>query len=220
MCNTIIFFISVFVGILIYFAVNVLSGKIRYERYEKAQRERFYKIETMKKMNEGEKMNIYNKNDYVDPIENEIFIIHSANQGTSSLRKCVVLEGKREMKAFFHLWAERSKIIPPSPMVGGHSGGVLKYTVAIVEFEDGSIREVLPEAIKFVMKRKNRPDCNNCKHLNITESEQKQNNIPHFCKEYQKFVRHRTINNVHSPVIYPCIECKKDSWEMFEEATK
>lgn len=34
-------------------------------------------------------------------------------------------------------------------MVGGHDGGVLKYTVAIVEYEDGGVSECPPDKIKF-----------------------------------------------------------------------
>ena len=34
-------------------------------------------------------------------------------------------------------------------MIGGHSGGVLKYALALVEFEDGHVHEVAPERVKF-----------------------------------------------------------------------
>ena len=32
---------------------------------------------------------------------------------------------------------QRSKIIEPSPLAGGHNGGVLQYPVAVIEDENG-----------------------------------------------------------------------------------
>ena len=43
------------------------------------------------------------------------------------LRPCKV-NGK---KALFHTWSNKSKIVDPSPLMGGHNGGVLKWTVGI-----------------------------------------------------------------------------------------
>lgn len=62
------------------------------------------------------------------------------------LRPCLLNGGA---PALFHMWEERSKIIEPSPMVGGHAGGVLRYTLGIVETLDGQIREVEPHKIQF-----------------------------------------------------------------------
>lgn len=54
------------------------------------------------------------------------------------------------VKAIFHKWSEVSEIIPPSPMVGGRSGGVIQYTTAIVEFiHNGQVTEVMPSDIIF-----------------------------------------------------------------------
>lgn len=54
------------------------------------------------------------------------------------------------VKAIFHKWAEVSEIIPPSPMAGGHSGGVIRYATAIVEFiHNGQVTEVMPSDIIF-----------------------------------------------------------------------
>lgn len=53
-------------------------------------------------------------------------------------------------KAFFHKWEEKSRIVEPSPMIGGHGGGVLKYTLAIVEYESGKVAEVEPSKIRFI----------------------------------------------------------------------
>lgn len=49
---------------------------------------------------------------------------------------------------YFHIWEQQSKLIPPSPMVGGHSGGTVSYILGIVEFKDG-VRRVDPTEIKF-----------------------------------------------------------------------
>lgn len=64
---------------------------------------------------------------------------------TSELRPCIV-NGK---KALFHRWTDRSEIVAPSYMVGGHGGGVVKDTFALVEFEDGVIKECSCVGIKF-----------------------------------------------------------------------
>lgn len=52
-------------------------------------------------------------------------------------------------KAVFHKWSSYSNIIPPSPMVGGHGGGVVSGTVAIIETADGTVLEVYPTEIQF-----------------------------------------------------------------------
>ncbi len=54
------------------------------------------------------------------------------------------------VKAIFHKWSGVSEIIQPSPMVGGHSGGVIRYATAIVEFiHNGQVTEVMPSDIIF-----------------------------------------------------------------------
>lgn len=62
------------------------------------------------------------------------------------LRPCYA-DGK---KAFFHKFVEHSRIVEPSPMIGGHNGGVIKYTLAIVEYENGNVDFVDPCKIRFV----------------------------------------------------------------------
>lgn len=52
-------------------------------------------------------------------------------------------------KAVFHQWSLFNNIIPPSPMVGGHGGGVVSGTVAIIETADGTVLEVYPTEIQF-----------------------------------------------------------------------
>lgn len=64
----------------------------------------------------------------------------------SQYRPCIA-SGK---KALFHRWTERAQIVPPSPMVGGHSGGIIKDTAGIIEYEDGTVADVYATNIKFV----------------------------------------------------------------------
>ena len=60
-------------------------------------------------------------------------------------------------------------------------------------------------------------DCNNCKHLNITEAEQniiKQRDgtyPPHICTKYNQRVLHRATNKIHNEYIYPCDKCLKEN---------
>lgn len=68
--------------------------------------------------------------------------------GNSEKRPCLV--GKDfDRKAVFHRWVEVAQIVSPSIMNGGHGGGVVKDIVALVELEDGTVREFLPENIRF-----------------------------------------------------------------------
>ena len=55
-----------------------------------------------------------------------------------------------EIKALFHCWNRRSELCDASPMIGGHPGGQVSGTFAIVEYEDGTIHEVEPTQIQFV----------------------------------------------------------------------
>ena len=55
-------------------------------------------------------------------------------------------------------------------------------------------------------------DCNDCRHLNISEREQNKLKAagkikPHICLKFGKKVFHnaKTIN--HDPYLYPCAEC-------------
>ena len=52
-------------------------------------------------------------------------------------------------KALFHKWSTVSRIVEPSVLRGGHGGGVISMTVAIIETEDGKIHEVAPTDIWF-----------------------------------------------------------------------
>ena len=60
-----------------------------------------------------------------------------------------IVEEKEERRGYFHQWENVSNIIEPSPLKGGHTGGVQTCTLAIVELEDGTVVRVYPYQIKF-----------------------------------------------------------------------
>lgn len=70
---------------------------------------------------------------------------------TAEYRPCYV-DGK---KALFHRWENRVEVVEPSIMVGGHPGGQIKRTCAIVEYEDGRIESVYPTKVRFVPGKMN-----------------------------------------------------------------
>ena len=80
-----------------------------------------------------------------DALTVEVYKNISEETEARTLRPCMV-NGK---KARFHRWSGRSEIIDPSPLMGGHSGGVMQWTAALVEYEDGTLGEVLPKNIRF-----------------------------------------------------------------------
>lgn len=61
-------------------------------------------------------------------------------------RKCIY--GKSVCT--FHGFFQRSMVIKPSIMVGGDSGGVIAYPVAIIENKKGKLMEVTATSIRFV----------------------------------------------------------------------
>lgn len=63
-----------------------------------------------------------------------------------NLRPCIV----GQQRALFHCWEQRSEVIPPSPMIGGHSGGTVNQILGIIEREDGTIHKAYPEEIIFI----------------------------------------------------------------------
>ena len=65
-------------------------------------------------------------------------------------RKYRAKESEKNIKALFHCWGFRSELCDASPMIGGHPGGQVSGTFAIVEYEDGTIHEVEPTQIRFV----------------------------------------------------------------------
>jgi hypothetical protein len=56
----------------------------------------------------------------------------------------------RTDNALFHCWEQKSQVVAPSPMVGGHPGGTVSGVLGIVEFANGSIAEVEPTDIVFI----------------------------------------------------------------------
>lgn len=64
----------------------------------------------------------------------------------AGLRKCEI----RGDIAYFHKWTEYGSVVEPSPMIGGHPGGQIKYPLGIVESEGGDITLVEPGSIKFI----------------------------------------------------------------------
>ena len=73
-------------------------------------------------------------------------MVAGKNEIAFNLRPCMV----GHQRALFHCWEQRSKVIPPSPMVGGHSGGVVSLKLGIIEREDGTIHKAHPEEIRFI----------------------------------------------------------------------
>jgi hypothetical protein len=61
-------------------------------------------------------------------------------------RKCIY----RKSVCTFHGFFQRSMVIKPSIMVGGDSGGVIAYPVAIIEDKKGKLMEVEATSIRFV----------------------------------------------------------------------
>ena len=62
----------------------------------------------------------------------------------------VIDEPEKDVKALFHCWSYRSEVVGESPLRGGHPGGQISATFALVEYEDGTIHEVEPQNIRFV----------------------------------------------------------------------
>ena len=65
-------------------------------------------------------------------------------------RKYRVKESAKDIKALFHCWNFRAELCDASPMIGGHPGGQVSGTFAIVEYEDGTVHEAEPTQIRFV----------------------------------------------------------------------
>ena len=61
-----------------------------------------------------------------------------------------VIVPEKKIKALFHCWDHRSELCDASPMIGGHPGGQVSGTFAIVEYEDGTIHEAEPTQIRFL----------------------------------------------------------------------
>lgn len=64
-------------------------------------------------------------------------------------RKTVVIKQAEEHKGYFHKWSDRFWTTGESPMIGGYAAGQMSQTVAIVEYEDGTVHEHYPSEIRF-----------------------------------------------------------------------
>lgn len=53
------------------------------------------------------------------------------------MKKCEVHANGEKYTADFYGVFQLSTVIDPSPMIGGHPGGVIAYPVAVVDFGDG-----------------------------------------------------------------------------------
>lgn len=65
-------------------------------------------------------------------------------------RMCVTNEILGSKRCLFHCWSTESRVVPPSNLRGGHSGGTISETVGILEFEDGSIMKLCTGDFKFI----------------------------------------------------------------------
>lgn len=146
----IIFFISVIVGAAASASIHAIKDRIDRKEYMRIQRKRAFRqfLEDEKRKAVNEAMKKYKKGGYVPPVESDRLVILPP-WPARMLRPCLIDTEGNPTKAWFHRWTERNEIIPPSPMIGGHSGGVSKYMLALVEFEDGHVCEVVPERVKF-----------------------------------------------------------------------
>ena len=67
-------------------------------------------------------------------------------------RRRVVQEAEEHI-GYFHKWSDRFWVVVESPMVGRHAAGQISQTVGIVEYEDGTVHEHLPNEIQFTDRR-------------------------------------------------------------------
>ena len=74
---------------------------------------------------------------------------------TAEYRQCIV-KGKH---AFFHRWITFAHVVDASRSVGGSPGGQIMHTLGLVEIEDGTMLEVLPEDIRFLDSRAKFKEC-------------------------------------------------------------
>lgn len=80
----------------------------------------------------------------------------SVFQIEAQLRPCLVHQPKERgmitdpVPALWHCWTNEAEVVAPSIMRGGHNGGQLAHTFALVEFADGTVGKVHPERVKFL----------------------------------------------------------------------
>ncbi len=65
------------------------------------------------------------------------------------MRNCYIKTKLGQEKAKFIGVFQRSDVVAPSPMVGGHPGGVIAYPCAVVIEESGQLKEYPVGMISF-----------------------------------------------------------------------
>lgn len=69
---------------------------------------------------------------------------------TDRHRPCWYSSGGELYKALFHRWVEERQLVDASPLQGGHPGGCIAATFALIETENGTMRMVEPDKIQFI----------------------------------------------------------------------
>lgn len=66
-------------------------------------------------------------------------------------RPCITKYNRENpVTALFHGWSHVAEVAAPSPLIGGHGGGQLAATFALLEYEDGTVGEVPVNSIIFL----------------------------------------------------------------------
>lgn len=69
----------------------------------------------------------------------------------SNTRPCIThMRGTGPVPALFHGWNHVAEVAAPSLLTGGHAGGQLCNTFALVEYEDGRVAQVPVNRIIFL----------------------------------------------------------------------
>ena len=89
----------------------------------------------------------------------------------SELRKCVAVINGEKREGFFHGWSHYANVLEPSCLRGGHAGGQVSETYAIIEGYDGVVFRCVPEKVVFQKeKESNRADgCDVCKKYGVRQ---------------------------------------------------
>lgn len=109
-----------------------------------------------------------------------------------------ILDAKQDLiehKALFHCWSQKSWVY--SPVMMGEAGRQISSTVAIVEYEDGTIHEHHPQEIKFT-------DCKAEKFLKIKKDEW--NKLTNGTDSYPKIGEDVLFKTKYGRVYYGCCD--------------
>lgn len=71
----------------------------------------------------------------------------------SEKRKCIAVIGDEKREGVFHGWSHYATVLEPSLMRGGHAGGQISETYAIIEGLDGKVFRCVPEKVVFVPEK-------------------------------------------------------------------